>query len=275
MGTTEPAEPFSGTSGFLRGILQPKSKDVLLNESEKATLKESLEARIRLAAESRRRAQEISIPARFSERARFGSMDWLCPGARKAEKYSVAFARNPERMTAPLLMGQAGSGKTHLLYAIARAVSERSVAEVSAFRDARIAELSAAVDRGDLIRSYQIQEERLKWPGVSMIATDGAELAHELRSSIAGGGPDLVVERHRQSMAVHMGWTAILVIDDVEVMKMGDWLHEEIYRIIDYRYRHSLPTPMATNLSGDELKRQIGDRLARRILDMTEPFILT
>ncbi|MGH8897630.1 MAG: hypothetical protein ACRDZ4_11545, partial [Egibacteraceae bacterium] len=108
------------------------------------------------------------------------------------------------------------------------------------------------------------------WPTFDLVATDGAEIAHEVRSSVERRNLDAVVARYRQEGLEST--RAALIVDDVEVMKLSDWLHEELYRIFDYRYQQSMPTFVATNLSGDALRNHLGDRIARRILDMTEPF---
>lgn len=216
---------------------------------------------------------QFRVPSRFDPRTTFATLPPLLTSeGKKALAYCKAWAAAPDKKPGPLLMGQSGTFKTHLLWATARALSERAHAEVLAFAEKRRAAAELMIDEGSLQFSHEFNIHFPHWPVWNLVTTDGAEIAHEVRSSVERKNLDEVVARYRQEK-----WEparATLLVDDVEVMKLSDWLHEELYRIFDYRYQELMPTLVATNLSGEELRRHLGDRIARRILDMTEPFTL-
>lgn len=181
--------------------------------------------------------------------------------------YCVEFARSGGGTRPPLLMGPSGCGKTHLLYATARALCSVLNARVEEVRAAAAAEVA----RDEF---SWLDLDALEWPRAEVAFTAGSEVAHAVRSSVKEENLDEVVARFRQERTLRTGGLGVLFVDDIEVCKMSDWLHEELYRVFDYRYAQGMPTPMATNLSPDELRRHLGDRLARRVVDMTEPFEL-
>lgn len=231
-----------------------------LNDVEKAHMKQAV----------------LRVPARFEERASFDAMaasGWLSPKGMKAMAHCREFAASPRSVQPPLLIGASGTGKTHLIYATARAICASTAAQVVRAKEAAAREIENLVKAGGADYNYRVDAVHFKFPKLSVVVTDGADMAHEIRSS-AGGGTrtDEVVARFRQETTVAMGGLAALFVDDVEVFKMGDWVHEEMYRILDYRYQESLPTMFASNFGPGELKRHLGDRLVRRMLDMTEPF---
>lgn len=213
---------------------------------------------------------ELRVPQRFAERAFLGKMEWLGPANRKALEYCVRFSQDPERTAPPLLLSKSGVGKTHLLYAMARAIHEGQAKAVDVAVAAAEQERFALIEGG---RSTSGHKAMLPKP-MDILVTQGAEIAHDIRETVRKGNLDEVVSRYRQSKAVSKGSVAILFVDDIEVMKMGDWLGEELYRIFDHRYAENLPTAMATNLSAKELRGHLMDRVARRVFDMTEPFEL-
>ncbi len=216
----------------------------------------------------------LRVPARFDSRARFDAMgSWLKPQGMKALRHCQEFAASPRKVLPPLLIGASGTGKTHLMYATARAICESTARDVRLASEAATRKLVQLVEGGGADYNYRIDAFNFPFPKLSIVVTDGADMAHEIRSSASGNSRiDEVVSKFRQENAVAMGGTAALFVDDVEVFKMGDWVHEEMYRILDYRYQESIPTMFASNFGPAELKRHLGDRLCRRILDMTEPF---
>lgn len=61
--------------------------------------------------------------------------------------------------------------------------------------------------------------------------------------------------------------TPVLVLDDLGAEKISDWTLEQLYSIINYRYKSLLPTIVTTNHGYVELERLYGDRTVRRIVD--------
>lgn len=196
----------------------------------------------------------------------------LTSAGRKALDYCQLWMENPTKLNGPLLMGKSGTFKTHLVWAIARQLRDRIE---QAIRDKSTEIMTKTYN--DIENDFPISPASFHvpsslFPTLDLVVTDGAQIAHDVRSSVERRNLDEVVEKYRQFGKEPAA--AALFVDDVEVMKLSDWLHEELYRIFDYRYQERMPTLVATNLSTEELRQHLGDRIARRIMDMTEPFKL-
>lgn len=61
--------------------------------------------------------------------------------------------------------------------------------------------------------------------------------------------------------------TPVLVLDDLGAEKPSDWTNEQMYSLINYRYKTLLPTIVTTNLGAQELEAIYGERTLRRIVD--------
>ncbi len=62
----------------------------------------------------------------------------------------------------------------------------------------------------------------------------------------------------------------IIVLDDIGAEKPSEWVDEQLYGIIDLRYRMERATIFTTNCSVNQLEKQIGSRTVSRIIDMTD-----
>lgn len=63
----------------------------------------------------------------------------------------------------------------------------------------------------------------------------------------------------------------LLVIDDIGATNIGnDFIHDEIYSIINQRIDNELCTIYTTNLSDQELSDNLGDRLFSRVIGVSE-----
>lgn len=218
-------------------------------------------------------SMKFRVPTRFEGRTTFGALASLVSReARKALDYCQEWAACPDRLAGPLLMGRSGTYKTHLLWAVAGALNEMRVRRAKSYANELRASLDRGIENGAIKFMRDFDPSPPGWPTMDMVVTDGAEIAHEVRATVERRNLDAVVSRYRQQGIDRK--KAALLVDDVEVMKLSDWLHEELYRIFDYRYQESMPTFIATNLGAEELRRHLGDRIARRIMDLTEPFTL-
>ena len=271
------SESLPSLMGSLKGRFVNESQSAsalpLTPEREAAKQRERLEslkasALNRLSEFAKCRTAMLAVPRAFQARARFDLLaKWLGREGKKALEYCKAFADNPS-MKGPMLMGKSGCGKTHLLWATAKVIADRQKERVRNHQTTVENETIKAIEEDKQPPEYH-------WPPpMDLLVTDGAEIAHEIRESVRRSNLDDVVARYRQNRILGMGGDALLFVDDVEVMKMGDWLHEELYRIFNYRYREGLTTVCVSNLAPEELKAHLGDRLTRRILDLTEPFEL-
>lgn len=64
----------------------------------------------------------------------------------------------------------------------------------------------------------------------------------------------------------------ILILDDIGVEKVSEWVREIFFLIVNHRYEHKLQTIFTSNLSLDELKNKLDDprnpRITSRIIEM-------
>lgn len=63
----------------------------------------------------------------------------------------------------------------------------------------------------------------------------------------------------------------IVILDDIGAEKPSEWVEEQLYGLIDLRYRTERATIFTTNCSVPKgLEKQVGGRAVSRIIDMTE-----
>ncbi|MCL5772450.1 MAG: ATP-binding protein [Actinobacteria bacterium] len=67
----------------------------------------------------------------------------------------------------------------------------------------------------------------------------------------------------------------LLIIDDLGTEKTTDWANELFYKIIDYRYSNLKSLIITTNLTDQELKEKLSERLISRIYEMCKGIKLT
>jgi len=59
----------------------------------------------------------------------------------------------------------------------------------------------------------------------------------------------------------------LLVLDDLGAERDTDWAREQVYEIVDHRYRRRLPMVVTTNLSLGQMGRALDGRIVSRLLD--------
>lgn len=59
----------------------------------------------------------------------------------------------------------------------------------------------------------------------------------------------------------------VLVLDDLGTEKASEWTNEQLYAIVNSRYKNLLPTIVTTNLSGAEFMERYGPRITRRLMN--------
>ena len=67
----------------------------------------------------------------------------------------------------------------------------------------------------------------------------------------------------------------LLIIDDLGVEKITDWVNEIFYKIIDHRYNEMKSTIFVSNLSDEELLVKLGERIVSRIYETCKGLKLT
>lgn len=62
----------------------------------------------------------------------------------------------------------------------------------------------------------------------------------------------------------------ILILDDIGSEKPSEWVQERLYTLIDFRVNNELSTLYTSNLTLDELRDKLGDRIVSRIKGSNE-----
>ena len=90
-------------------------------------------------------------------------------------------------------------------------------------------------------------------------------LITQLRHNISDRNADF--ETIRKSLYI----MPLVVLDDLGAVALNsDFVHDEIYSIVNTRIDNALATIYTTNLSNIELSKNLGDRLTGRIIGASE-----
>jgi len=99
------------------------------------------------------------------------------------------------------------------------------------------------------------------------------DLMHEIRSDFDRQYGDK--RRPEEDLCDPEERNKVLILDDIGVEKATEFVAETLYRIINFRYNHMLPTIFTSNLPVSELADKIGERSASRIVEMCDIIELT
>lgn len=133
-----------------------------------------------------------------------------------------AFAEAPDAEKGWVaLIGTRGTGKTHLLAAVANQLLSRGESPLYV----------VAPDFLDYLRAgYDTERE-------NKISQNAAQRMEDAR-----GCP-------------------VLLLDDLGAEKRSEWTDEQLYRLLNFRYNEGLPTVVASNVTLDKLEPRIASRL--------------
>ena len=67
----------------------------------------------------------------------------------------------------------------------------------------------------------------------------------------------------------------LLILDDLGVEKTTEWALQALYVVVNRRYLDGRQTIITSNLTLDEVREKLGDRIASRIVGMCHPVRLT
>lgn len=67
---------------------------------------------------------------------------------------------------------------------------------------------------------------------------------------------------------------AVLVLDDLGAAKASEWTEEVNYRLINHRYERQLATLITSNVPAGQLRADLGDRVASRLVEMAARAVL-
>lgn len=126
-----------------------------------------------------------------------------------------------------VIMGGSGVGKTHLLVATARKFDRQFV----------------VTDEGHILSKGNVIEF---WP------------ARDLVSEIFSSGREVIQRCSKCDL---------FILDDFGADRDNEYITENIDNIFDTRYRHSLPSAIATNLSSKEIADRYGTRTISRLAE--------
>lgn len=106
--------------------------------------------------------------------------------------------------------------------------------------------------------------------GVQVLMVNDADIVAELRQG------QMAEDSERfENMMSSIERAELLIWDDLGKAKSTEWVLNQYYRIINYRYRMGLPTCFSTNEDTDTLAEKIGDATASRLFAMCRGRLIT
>lgn len=141
-----------------------------------------------------------------------------------------------------ILLGPVGSGKTHLLVSLVHAIDKDNKFITKQGEDEN--DTVVVTQRANHIEFWTI-----------------LDLVHALRGEISSGA---------HTISQRCCDANLLVIDDFGTTRATDYVIEEIFRILDYRYRDEKPIAIAAEITNDgkggldEIAARYGDRVVSR-----------
>lgn len=173
--------------------------------------------------------EEIMLASRFQQRS-FESFQQTADNREaylKCKEYAAKL--DIETKHGLLIIGNPGTGKTHLAASILRVALLKSIAS-----------------------------------GFVVVPN----LLDEIRNSFKEeGGSRELVSRIRSKR--------LIVLDDLGKERATDWVSEELYKLINFRYEQELPTIITSNRSTQEMEKQLGYATVDRLAEMCRAVPLT
>lgn len=194
----------------------------------------------------------VGVPERLAHAA----LDNYCPGCLQQEEaldmcreYARQGIENIRQGRGLLLKGPVGTGKSHLSIATLRAIIE-----------------SAPDQFGRAASPTQLMGFP-EYAGLKCSMVPVFELLERVKRSYNSKErkKDYLVSLIRRCRR-----DDVVILDDIGAEKPSDWVEEQLYGLIDHRYRLKLATFFTTNCSMAKLENQIGARAVSRIFEMCQ-----
>ncbi|MEN6326034.1 MAG: ATP-binding protein [Syntrophomonas sp.] len=191
------------------------------------------------------------IPPRLAD-ASFANYDPACTEKEKALNKCQVFVQKGLDIIkyghGLFLQGPVGTGKSHLAVAALRAIVENNINYF-----------------GTPSSNNPVWGEPL-YDGLCCSMISVIDLLNTIRESI-----NTDTFRATARRMLHRARTdAIIILDDIGAEKPSEWVEEQLYALIDLRYRMQRSTFFTTNCTLKQLEGQIGCRSVSRIIEMCE-----
>ncbi len=115
-----------------------------------------------------------------------------------------------------------------------------------------------------LLGKYGVGKTHLAASIIRQATSDGDNAILSTASSFANGDIKKIRERFKEIRGVDL-----VAIDDFSVETSHKMIAQEIFELINYRYESEMGMVITTNLSPNELKNSLGDRIFDRVQERT------
>lgn len=166
----------------------------------------------------------------------------------KCQKFAEQGLENIQKGRGLFLQGPVGTGKSHLSVAVLREIIENNLDR-----------FGTAPSRLDLYDEYAFD-------GYQCCMVSVVELLETLRESVGNAKKKEAVRKklHRIKR------DDFVILDDIGAERPSEFVEEQLFAIIDLRYRTRRSTFFTSNCTLKELERQLGERSVSRIFEMCE-----
>jgi DNA replication protein DnaC len=245
MGVFLPHEVYGYDKGYWKDLPQCDCEEKLLEKTEERNRLKSKGEKIRGLI---RQVRDSGIGKRYANKT-FENFD-----KSKNKKaylacldYTKNFSDNLKSGKGLFITGKVGTGKTHLLAAIVD----------------RLARLHKRKLFSKCYLDYYfdgVYKDYCNYDEYPIIYVPASELFSKIRVSFEDRNTGGIMEKYQNC--------GLLIIDDLGVEKTTEFTVEYIYKIIDSRYRNLKPVIVTSNLTDDELKEKLSERIISRIYEI-------
>lgn len=97
--------------------------------------------------------------------------------------------------------------------------------------------------------------------GLNWVALSTPELLGRLRR---------IGDREPEALFHEFASAPLLLLDDLGSSKVTEWAEDTLYRLVDHRYMHCLPSIFTANANRADLAERLGERCGSRLYEMCE-----